>query len=275
MGHAGKRQPDELIRSNNTVADSFGAAVTLNGDTIAVSAPHEDSCARGVNGDASNNDCADSDAVYVFTRAEGAWTQQAYLKASSTERNDSFGAVLALSSDRLAVGAPEEASCATGLNGDPTNNGCPRAGAVYVFTRTDTGWRQESYVKASNTEANDVFGQSLALTDAAMAVGAGEEGSCALGLNGDQANNGCFAAGAVYLFMRNGSTWQTPGYMKATNTEPGDRFSSGLALQGRTLAVGAIGESSCAPGINGEQTNNDCAQRARCMSTALHSGTTP
>jgi trimeric autotransporter adhesin len=44
--------------------------------------------------------------------------QQAYLKASNTGANDSFGAAVAISSDTVVVGAYGEDSAATGVNGN-------------------------------------------------------------------------------------------------------------------------------------------------------------
>ena len=107
--------------------------MALSGDTLVVGAAAEDSCATGINGDQVNNNCPDAGAVYVFTRTAGVWSQQAYLKASNTGIDGLFGISVALSGDTLAVGAPHEDSCATGINGDQTNNGCLGAGAVYVY----------------------------------------------------------------------------------------------------------------------------------------------
>jgi trimeric autotransporter adhesin len=121
--------------SNTGEGDWFGWWVSLSGDTLAVGAPFESSAARGVN----DNDKQDDDskpaagAVYVFVRKRATWTQQAYLKASNTDENDFFGWSVSLSGDTLAVGAPGEASAATGVNGDQNNNLASFAGAVYVF----------------------------------------------------------------------------------------------------------------------------------------------
>ena len=56
------------------------------------------------------------------------------------------------------MGAEWEGSCATGINGNQANNSCFRPGAVYVFNRDAGVWRQQAYVKASNTDADDAFG---------------------------------------------------------------------------------------------------------------------
>ncbi len=91
----------------------------------------------------------------------------------------------------LAVGAMGEDSAATGIDGDQANNFAVNAGAVYVFTRTGTGWVQQAYVKASNTGSGDYFGYSVALSadGVTLAVGAAGEASAATGVGGDQANN--------------------------------------------------------------------------------------
>jgi hypothetical protein len=243
--------------SNSGAVDRFGGSVALSGDTLAVGAGDEDSCADGIGGDQADNGCPGSGAVYVFTRTAGVWTQQAYVKASNSESGDVFGWSVALSGDTLAVGASDEASCADGINGDQADNGCPQSGAGYVFTRAGTTWTQQAYVKASNSEAVDRFGGSVALSGDTLAVGALGEGSCATGIGGNQADNGCVNSGAVYVFTRTGSTWNQQAYVKASNTEVGDGFGFSVALSGDTLAVGAPGEGSCATGIGGNQ-NNGC-----------------
>ena len=131
---------------------------------------------------------------------------QAYVKASNSEGGDLFGGSVALSGDTLAVGAIGEDSCADGIGGDETNNDCSAGlgpfstGAVYVFTRTGGVWSQQAYVKASNSEGLDGFGHSVALSGDTLAVGASLEASCADGIGGDQADNTCFHAGAVYVY---------------------------------------------------------------------------
>ena len=92
----------------------IGNALAISGDgnTMAVGAPHESSAARGINGDQDDNSLYNSGAVYVYVRNRDDWTQQAYLKASNPGQSDTFGISLVLSSDgnTLAVAAPWEAS---------------------------------------------------------------------------------------------------------------------------------------------------------------------
>jgi hypothetical protein len=269
---------EAYIKASNTDADPafaedfFGLAVAISADgsTVAIGAPREDSLATGVNGDETDNSAQFAGAVYVFTRSTGgAWTQQAYLKASNTDADpafaeDFFGLAVAISADgsTLAVGAPREASVATGVNGDQTDNSARFAGAVYVFTR-DTGgvWTQQAYVKASNTDATDFFGRSVALSadGDTMAVGAFLENGGATGINGNQFDNTVFDSGAAYVFTRDGGgTWSQQAYVKASNTGTEDRFGFRVALSadGATLAVSAQDEDSAATGVNGDEMDN-------------------
>src|SRR5262245_61599870 len=149
--------------------DNFGFSIALSDDTLVVGAPHEASCASGINGDQTSNGCQSSGAVYVFIRSNGTWSQQAYIKASNTQAGDNFGHQVAVSGDILAVSAVRETSCARGINANQMDNGCLNAGAVYVFTRTNGVWNQQAYIKASNAQAGHNFGWKLALDSETLA----------------------------------------------------------------------------------------------------------
>jgi uncharacterized Zn-binding protein involved in type VI secretion len=137
--------------------------------------------------------------VYVFTRSGTTWSQQAYLKASNTDAGDVFGVPVTLDGDTLAVGAVLESSNATGVDGDQADNTAGGSGAVYVFTRSGRTWSQQAYLKASNTDAGDRFGWSVALDGDTLAVGARLEDSNATGVDGDQADNSADDSGAMYV----------------------------------------------------------------------------
>jgi Cadherin-like beta sandwich domain/FG-GAP repeat len=257
---AGTWTQQAYVKASNTDAgDRFGFSVALSGDTLAVGAPYEDSAATGVNGNEADDTVAQSGAVYVFTRNAGVWTQQAYVKASNTGGGDLFGGTVTLSGDTLAVGAHQEDSSSTGINGGQGNDATTgNSGAVYVFTRNVGTWSQEAYIKASNTGATDFFGyySAVALSGDTLAVGAYAEASSATGINGNQADNSMGNSGAAYVFTRNAGTWSQQAYVKASNTNAGDTFGQSVALSGDTLAVGAHFEDSNAVGVNGDDTNS-------------------
>jgi hypothetical protein len=126
------------------------------------------------------------------------------VKASNTQATDNFGSAVALSADgqTLAVGSQFEDSNATGVGGDQNNNDLEFAGAVYTFTRAGASWRQQAYVKASNTGAFDFYGNAIGLSadGDTLAVAAWLEPSDATGVGGDQTNDNAVAAGAVYIY---------------------------------------------------------------------------
>jgi hypothetical protein len=257
---AGTWTQQAYVKASNTDAgDRFGFSVALSGGTLAVGAPYEDSATTGINGNEADDTVAQAGAVYVFTRNAGAWTQQAYVKASNTGGNDLFGGTVALSGDTMAVGAHQEDSSSTGINGGQGNDSTTgNSGAVYVFTRNAGTWSQEAYIKASNTGASDFFGYytAVALSGDTLAVGAYAEASSATGINGNEADNSMGNSGAAYVFTRNAGTWSQQAYIKASNTNAGDTFGQSVALSGDTLAVGAHFEDSNAVGVNGDDTNS-------------------
>jgi hypothetical protein len=230
------------LKASNTVSGAFfGQSVAISGNTIVVGAP-------GVG------------TAYVFIGSGSlngtTWSQQALLKGSNTEPNDFFGTTVSISGDTIVVGAHWEDSNATGVNGNQGNNLAPASGAAYVFTRSGTTWSQQAYLKASNTEAEDHFGISVAISGDTVVVGAYYEDSNTTGVNGGQSNNSAWNAGAAYVFSRSGAAWSQQAYLKASNTGEMDWFGHTVAISGDTIVVGATGEDSNATGVNGDQNNN-------------------
>ncbi len=265
------------VKASNTGAgDLFGSSVALSGDglTLAVGARDEDSSATGIDG-AQGQGALDSGAVYVFARSGAVWSQQAYVKASTTELRDNFGGSIALSSDGsiLAVGASLEDSAATGIDG-AQGQGALDSGAVYVFARSGAVWSQQAYVKASNTEAYDQFGETLALSadGATLAVGTMLEDS---GMPGNQADDSAESSGAVYVFVRSGATWAQRAFLKAAPIGAGDRFGRSLALSGdgMLLTVGAPWEDGAATGVNGDAADDSAPDAGAVFVFARGAGT--
>lgn len=245
-----------LKASNTGASDFFGYSVAIGGDTVVVGAYQEDSGSTGVNGNQADNSATDSGAAYVFVRSSGVWSQQAYLKASNTGAGDKFGRSVAISGDTVVVGAFQEDSASTGVNGNQTDNTAADSGAAYVFVRAGGVWSQHAYLKASNTSAVDSFGISVAVSGNTVLVGAYQEDSNATGVNGNQADNSAGDSGAAYVFVRSGGVWSQQAYLKASNTGVGDWFGWSVSISGDTAVVGAINESSSATGVNGNQSDN-------------------
>jgi autotransporter-associated beta strand protein/surface protein len=186
-----------LKASNTGANDQFGGSVAVSGDTIVVGAESEDSSTTGVNS-SQNNSAANSGAAYVFVRSSGTWSQQAYLKAGNTETEDRFGAAASVSGNTIVIGARNEDSSATGVNG-ADNNLSTDAGAAYVFTRIGSTWSQRAYLKAGNAGTTDLFGFSVAVSGDTVLAGAPQEDSSTLGINSTP-DESATDAGAFYVF---------------------------------------------------------------------------
>jgi len=236
-----------LKSSNMEADDRLGSAVALSANTLVVGAPGEDGSSSG---DGTDNSAPLSGAAYVFARSgSGTWSQTAYLKATNAGNSDQFGSAVAISGGTIVVGAIFEDSASS----DPNDNSANAAGAAYVFVRDGKGgWRQQAYLKASNAEAGDRFGYSVAVSGDTIAVGAIGEAS------GDSTNpddNSATRAGAVYVFARDGDSWAQQDYLKADNIDSQDEFGFSVDMSGPLIVVGAPNEDGSATGVNGQEDN--------------------
>lgn len=250
-----------LKASNSGASDLFGFTVSIDGDTAVVGAWGENSNSTTVNGDENNENASNSGAAYVFRLNAGLWSQEAYLKASNSGINDSFGSSVAISGNTIVIGANWEGSAATGVNGDQNNNSVLGSGAAYIFERTGSLWMQQAYLKASNTEENDNFGRAVAIFSDTVLIGARYEDSSSTIVNGDQTSNSAGDSGAAFVFQRTGSDWTQIAYHKAFNAEAFDSFSyTAVALSGDTAIVGAFGEDSYRSGVNASGDGNTASE---------------
>ena len=140
-------------------------------------------------------------------------SQVAKLLASDGVAPDSFGDSIALSSDTMVVGAPRAYA-----------SGHPESGAVYVFTRSGSGWTQQQKITASDGSEGDRFGWPVALSGDTVMIGAYYNAN---------------AAGAVYVFTRTGTTWTQQAKLVQPDGITG-HFGSAVAISGDTAVIGAF-----------------------------------
>ena len=261
----------------------FSVALSFDGNTLAAAAFDEDGSGRTIN-PPHDNRALNSGALYVFTRQNGGWSQQAYIKGSRGETSDGFGFATAISEDgnTIAVGVGDEACLTPGIDPPGCADDAPPerganiwVGAAHVFVRTGTTWTEQAFIKANNARPYSSFGVRLALSGDGntLAITAYLEDSAGQGvrppmiqqfLQPDYLNpwrehrNQAEESGAVYLFTRSGSMWTAGAYVKGSNTDAGDEFGSTVALSGngRVMVVGAHSEDSAARGVNGNQADN-------------------
>ena len=139
------------------------------------------------------------------------WSQEAKLTAGDS--NDGFGTHVSLSGRRALVSAV----------GD-SDNGL-ESGAAYVFAFDGTTWNQQAKLTASDEEAGDSFGTSVALLGTRALVGA--------------IHNDSDGIGAAYLFGSNGTMWTERAKLSAADATTGDYFGVSVSLSGPRALVGA------------------------------------
>ncbi len=113
----------------NGALGQFGNSVAIDGETIVVGEYQEPGSATGIDGDYDGS-ASDAGAAFSYARENGVWTFQHYIKASNTEIRDQFGTSVAVSNECVVVGAIQEDSGATGINGDQADNTFTSAGAL-------------------------------------------------------------------------------------------------------------------------------------------------
>ena len=198
-----------LRASNADSLDLFGESVAISGNYAIVGASLED----GTSG--TTTDCG---AAYIFERDSGTgiWSEKKMLRASNLGIYDNFGTAVAISGNYAIVGAPKEDGTSVGYSTD-------NCGAAYIFERDGSGnWIQKPIIlRASNLEADDRFGESVAISGNYAIVGASYESGV-----GNTAGN----CGAAYIFERDGSgNWiQKPTILRASNLGRADYFGSSV-----------------------------------------------
>ncbi|MFM2625359.1 hypothetical protein [Vibrio owensii] len=267
-----------LLKALNTDSnDNYGNAVAVSNDgsTIAVSAFKE----SGIVNDPTVNSAALSGAVYVYRKTNGIWNEVAYLKAPNADDKDEFGYAIALSGDgnTLAVSTINEASSATGIDGNQLDNLAPASGAVYLYVNSGSSWQSQAYIKSSNSNLVDSFGFSVSLDSdgTTLLVGAPGESSSAQSINGDETDNTGSLSGAAYVFELQNNQWTQTAYLKSTNSDKLDSFGYDVALSedGFTAVVGSPGEDSNATSVNGDEMDNS-SDNSGAAYVFVHNGTT-
>lgn len=267
-----------LLKASNTDNnDNYGNAVAVSNDgsTIAVSAFKE----SGIVNDPTANSAALSGAVYVYRKTNGIWSEVAYLKAPNADDQDEFGYAIALSGDgnTLAVSTINEASSATGIDGNQLDNLAPASGAVYLYVNSGSSWQSQAYIKSSNSNLVDSFGFSVSLDSdgTTLLVGAPGESSSAQSINGDETDNTGSLSGAAYVFELQNNQWAQTAYLKSSNSDKLDSFGYDVALSedGLTVVVGSPGEDSNATSVNGNEMDNS-SDNSGAAYVFVHNGTT-
>ena len=206
---------EKIIPTDGDLDDYFGDAVTIaaDGSTIAVGAfGHEDS--TGPN----------AGSVYIFTSEEGGWVQQAKLLPDDGHSQAFFGKSLALSAEgqTLVIGA-DRAEDMTGR----------AVGSAYVFSKSNTSWRQIKKLTPDRLDNIAKFGWSTALS---------ADGTTALiGAPLDDEPGGVHS-GSVYVYKTIEGSWKQVTKLTSTDSDEFDKFGWSVALtdSGKGALISAV-----------------------------------
>lgn len=248
----------KVFASDGGAGDGFGSVVSLSGAQAIIGAPQD------------GEEPVGAGAAYVFIESDGVWSQQAKLTASDGQPGDLFGASAAVFGSNAIVGAPgragggaaywfnrdgDEWSEAQILAGADTEAGDrlgtslagetdwlvvgstgdddrgDDAGAAYLFQLGGGGWAEVEKLTASDGEAGDEFGMSVALSGGTIAIGAPFSSPI------------WPHSGSVYVFEHDGASFAEPAKLTPQSSKYGVRFGWSVAVSSDWLLAGAPGST--------------------------------
>lgn len=187
--------PRQVLLTNpaSTALDSFGYCVACEGQIVVVGAP---SVSLGGTG-----------TIAVFLRTHYGLRLWQVLKADDAAAGDRFGAAVAVSGGKIAVGAPYDAS---------------GQGAVYVFVKRGEFWTQDQKLTASDGAAGDHFGAAVAIDGDVLVVGAPDNDS---------------SEGNAYVFAYT-TTWTQTTILTHADWVASDKAGTAVSISGNVICVG-------------------------------------
>lgn len=197
---------------------SFASSVSIDKNTLVVGA------STGNSGEVSF-----SGAAYVFQRDDGQWIQRARLTAEDAASGAGLGFSVAVSGNLVAVGA---------INGQ---NAGHFPGAVYIFGRDDSAWRQLTKLVASDGADFDVLGFRIAISGKTVLAGAE-----------NRAEGSNPSVGAAYVFRERQGSWEEAAELTPSDGTASELFGCSTAIDNKTLIVGAGGQTTAAGQAAGE-----------------------
>lgn len=189
--------PTALSTNNVAPAGLLGwsLALSANGQVAAGGAPS----ASSYNG-----------AAYVYTLANGVWSDPATLPTTGVPAGGQFGLSVAVSADGTQV-----------LAGAPDLNSY--TGAVYVYTQTSGSWlntpSSASLALPAGVAAGSSFGTALAVSSGGQTLIVGAAQPSVSG-----------GVGALYAYTLSGTTWGTPTALPMTGIPSGSHIGWDIAV---------------------------------------------
>jgi len=228
-------------------ADEVGVAVAIDGDVAVAGAPGDDTAASGAG------------AAYVFRNVKGVWVEEQKIVADDAEIFDFAGSAVAVrgsvyrfqggswqemqklyASDAVfgelfghAIALGDGVAVISAIHDD---DACPKdelcnSGSAYVFRFIGGQWVEEAKLVASNGQADEEFGNSLAIEGDIVVVGTRfADDAC-------PEDPGC-DSGVAYVFHHDAGVWTQAGKLRASDTAQLDFFGADVAVNAGAALVG-------------------------------------
>ncbi len=196
LGDTWKRM-SKISVSGGGPGDCLGASVAYTGNGLIVGAPGRN---QG-NG-----------AVYTIIHTNGIWGQSGSLTDPSEGDQSQFGTSVAVGGGRIVIGAP----------------GLDIPGVAFIARTVGGALMITGTLAPSSSSTDDDFGQSVAIQNGAILVGAP-------GTNG--------GAGAAYLFKIVHGSWTQVRKFTESTPAAGDHFGTTVAFTNGGVAIGAPGRT--------------------------------
>jgi hypothetical protein len=152
-----------------------------------------------------------------------AQVQSAKIVASDGYPGQSFGRAIAADSEWVLVGVMSDSQI--GL----------ASGAAYTFRRRAGEWLETQKLLASDAQAADNFGCSVAIDGSTLVVGSQSEFP-----------QGVFSAGSAYVFELRGGEWRETAKLNSAPPASNALFGYSVAIDGDRILVGARNEHAVA-----------------------------
>ena len=214
-----------VTASDSAAGNYFGESVSLSGNNM-------------IAGSRLNDDNgADSGSAYIFQYEPTyiinmyRWTEKVKLIASDAAAGDEFGKSVAISGNTAIVGSHYD------------DDGGSKSGSAYIFQYDPSSntWIQKTKLTASDAQASDYFGNSVAISGNIAVIGAHYSDDIGA------------SAGSAYIFQYDPSTntWEQKAKLTAFDAAAGDNFGGSVAVSENTVVVGAIGDDDAYSSLAG------------------------
>lgn len=241
-------EQQKLLASDTDSYKRFGNAVDISGSHLVIGAMGDDH-----SGPATG-------AAYIFQNENGSWQEKAKLFESNADRDDEFATSVAIDGSTVLIGVPgdedetgsayiytgsgaswseqqiltdgngvqdDKYGYSVALEGDLAVVGSPGDKSVFVYERSGSSWTELDRISPAGVAGSDEFGESVSISGDYIVVGAAKDSETAS------------EAGAVYVFKRNGTSWEQTAKIRAADGASEDEFGVAVSIENNLLVIGA------------------------------------